>query len=171
MRPADARESLELRDRRPCVHPDSYQQPHPLSLCCTTPHNHSSRVGTYSFKGIIRLLRPPLPGKAIKLFFSTSPKLLSLRFNLCTEAKFQHQLHVPSWSGYILINTDLLPYLLGPVSQRAIWEAVSQAMVLCKSLNDSELLCCGGCFLIKQLISMIKYWIKIRLYIYIWDTF
>ena len=33
------------------------------------------------FEGI-RLLRSSLPGRAIKLFFSTSPQTLSLRFNL-----------------------------------------------------------------------------------------
>ena len=38
------------------------------------------QVGTHSFEGISPLW-PPLPGKAIKLFFSTSPKTLSLRFN------------------------------------------------------------------------------------------
>ena len=36
--------------------------------------------GTHSFEGT-NPLWPPLPGKAIKLFFSTSPKSLSLRFN------------------------------------------------------------------------------------------
>ena len=38
------------------------------------------RIGTHSFKGR-NLLCPPLPGKAIKLFVSTSSKTLSLRFD------------------------------------------------------------------------------------------
>ena len=38
------------------------------------------QVGTDRFEGII-LLCPPLPAKAVKLFFSTSLKTLSLRFN------------------------------------------------------------------------------------------
>ena len=44
-----------------------------------TPHS-PLQVGTHSFEGISPLW-PPLPGKAIKLFFSTSPKTLSSRFN------------------------------------------------------------------------------------------
>ena len=46
---------------------------------CKTPH-YPLKVRTHSFEGI-SLLCPPLPGKAVKLFFSTSPKTLSLRFN------------------------------------------------------------------------------------------
>ena len=45
-----------------------------------TPHS-PLQVGTHNFKGI-RLWCLPLPGKAIKLFFSTSPQTLSLRFSL-----------------------------------------------------------------------------------------
>ena len=50
--------------------PLGYKTPHRLPL-----------VGTHSSEGI-SLLWPPLPSKAIKLFFFTSPKTLSLRFNL-----------------------------------------------------------------------------------------
>ena len=39
------------------------------------------QVGTHGFEGM-SLLCPPLPGEAIQLFFSTSPKTLSLRFDL-----------------------------------------------------------------------------------------
>ena len=39
------------------------------------------RVGTLGREGISPLC-PPLPGKAVKLSFSTSPKTLSLRFDL-----------------------------------------------------------------------------------------
>ena len=45
----------------------------------TTPH-YILQVGTHSFEDISPLW-PPLPGKAIKLFFSASPKSLSLRYN------------------------------------------------------------------------------------------
>ena len=39
------------------------------------------KVGTHGFEGISPLW-PPFLGKAIKLSFSTSPKTLSLRFDL-----------------------------------------------------------------------------------------
>ena len=42
-----------------------------LNHYCKTSH-YPLQVGTHSFKSIC-LLWPPLPGKAIKLFFSTSP--------------------------------------------------------------------------------------------------
>ena len=45
-----------------------------------TPHNFHPLGWDTSFEGI-SLLWPPLLGKAIKLFFSTSPKTLSARFN------------------------------------------------------------------------------------------
>ena len=41
------------------------------------------QVGTLGLEGI-SLLCPPLPGKAVKLSFSTSPKTLSLRFDLAS---------------------------------------------------------------------------------------
>ena len=45
-----------------------------------------------SFEGI-SLLWPPLPGKAIKLFFSTSPQTPSLRFNSMSGNRGRIQLH------------------------------------------------------------------------------
>ena len=45
-----------------------------------TPH-YPLQEGTHSFKGISPPW-PPLSGKAIKLFFSTSPKTLSPHFYL-----------------------------------------------------------------------------------------
>ena len=45
---------------------------------CKTPHYHFQ--GQDSFQGISPLW-PPLPGKAIKLFFSTSPQTLAIRVN------------------------------------------------------------------------------------------
>ena len=57
------------------------QADHPLLLeHYKTPH-YPLQGGTYSLEGI-SLLWPPLPGRAVKLFLSTSPKTLSLRFNL-----------------------------------------------------------------------------------------
>ena len=55
-----------------------------------TPHKPPLSPGwTHSFEGI-SLLWPPLPGKAIKLLFSTPPKTLSLDLIWCwnTEARF-----------------------------------------------------------------------------------
>ena len=51
------------------------------------PH-YSFQVGTHSFEDFSPLW-PPLPGKAIKLFFSTSPKALPLRFNLVSVYRGQ----------------------------------------------------------------------------------
>ena len=55
-----------------------------------TPH-YPLQVWTHSFEGI-SLLCPPLPGKAIKLFFSTSPKTLSLKINLVSGYRSRIQL-------------------------------------------------------------------------------
>ena len=74
-----------LKACRPCTHPDSYLQPHPwttaIKLLTKFPW-----VGTQFLKGT-SLLYPPLPGKSIKLFFSTSPKTLSPRFS-SVQVKF-----------------------------------------------------------------------------------
>ena len=61
---------------------------HALIYYKTSPY--VSKVGTDGFEGISPLC-PPLPGKAIKLSFSTSPRTLSLRFDLALlyrEAEF-----------------------------------------------------------------------------------
>ena len=52
---------------------------HALVYYNTSPY--VSKVGTDGFEGISPVC-PPLPGKAIKLSFSTSPRTLSLRFDL-----------------------------------------------------------------------------------------
>ena len=67
---------------------------------CKTPHYHFQ--GQDSFQGISPLW-PPLPGKAIKLFFSTSPKLLSPRSNSLSGYRGQLQLHR---QGLILWKKD-----------------------------------------------------------------
>ena len=61
-----------------------------LNHNCKSPH-YPLQVGTHSSEGI-RPLQPPLPGKAIKLFFSTSPKTLSLIFNSVSGQRGQIQL-------------------------------------------------------------------------------
>ena len=61
-----------------------------------TPH-YTLQVGTHSFEGISPLW-PPLPGKAIKLFFSTSPKTLSLRNNSVSGYRGQIQHHPSSYN-------------------------------------------------------------------------
>ena len=48
----------------------------------------------HSFEGISPL-GPPLPGRAIKLFFSTSPKTLPLKFNSVSGYRGQMQLQYP----------------------------------------------------------------------------
>ena len=61
---------------------------------------------------------PPLPGKAIKLSFSTSPKTLSLRFDFGTNAErlsFRHHLHMLFANClcniYLQLTTFVLFYL------------------------------------------------------------
>ena len=62
--------------------PTNQKSVHELITSCL---NHYQKTpyclkGEHSFEGI-SLLWPPLPGKAIKLFFSMLPKTLTLRFN------------------------------------------------------------------------------------------
>ena len=56
-----------------------------------TPH-YPLQVGPHSLEGISSLW-PPLPGKAIKLFFPTSPQTLSPRFNSVSGCRGRIQLH------------------------------------------------------------------------------
>ena len=51
-----------------------------LNHYCRTSY-YPLQVGTHSLEGVSPQCLP-LPGKAIKLFFSTSPKTLCPRFNL-----------------------------------------------------------------------------------------
>ena len=62
----------------------------------------ASRWGAHSFEGI-RPMCPPLPGKAIKLFFSTSPRTLSWRFT--PVAGYSGQL----WQIQVQGSCPLLP--------------------------------------------------------------
>ena len=52
----------------------------PLNHCYKTPHQSLPGWDTPILRGM-SLLCPPLPGKAVKLFFSTSPKTLFPRFD------------------------------------------------------------------------------------------
>ena len=67
------------------------------------------QVGTHSCKGI-RLLWPHLPDKAIKLFFHTSSKTLSLRCNSVSGYRGQIQLHV--WPSTSLKSSKRLSHHL-----------------------------------------------------------
>ena len=73
------------------LHPDPYQRPHPWTIWLLPAP--PPQVGIHSFEGINPLC-PPLPGKAIKLFFSTSPKTLSPRFNSVSGSRGRIRLQV-----------------------------------------------------------------------------
>ena len=74
-RPSEAR----LKGCRPCTHPDPYQQTWPWAAA-TKLLNNPPGLGHMTFEGTSPPCRP-LPGKAIRLFFSTSHQTLSLRFD------------------------------------------------------------------------------------------
>ena len=57
-------------------------------------------------------LCPPLPGKAIKLFFSTSPKTLSLRFDLAPVHRDQALMTRRAWKMSWHGNTNCKPVCL-----------------------------------------------------------
>ena len=94
-----------LKECRPCRHPDPYQQHCPLTITLLNPHTPG--VGTHSFEGISPLWSP-LPDKAIKLFFSTLPKTLSLRFN-----------SVPVYRGWISAASSVPKTCLHTLSSQA----------------------------------------------------
>ena len=77
-----------------------------LSHYYKTPH-YPLQVGTHSSEGISPLW-PLLPGKATKLFFSTSPKTLSLKINSVSGYRGWIRLHeqVKSTENYLC---DLFP--------------------------------------------------------------
>jgi len=81
-----------LKECWPCTHPDPYQH---LHLCYIKLLTKSFWVETFGFE-VMTLLCPPLPGKAMKLFFSPSPKTLVFNIPFSTGAQrldFQHQKH------------------------------------------------------------------------------
>ena len=69
----------------------AYLTPANQNHYCKTPY-YPLQVGTHNFEGISALW-PLLPGKAIKLFCSTSPKTLSPSFNLVLGYRGQIQLN------------------------------------------------------------------------------
>ena len=90
---------------------------------------HPLQAGTHSSEGMSPLW-PPLPGKAVKLFFSTSPKLLSLRFNSVSGYRGQLQLHR---QGLILWKQDQeTGQRLWPLNQsklnpkKALWDRLAE---------------------------------------------
>ena len=70
---------VRLKEGRPCTHPDPYQQPCPWTIAMKLL-TKSPKLDTEFWEARACCV-PPLPGKAIKLFFSTSSKTLSPRFN------------------------------------------------------------------------------------------
>ena len=107
------------------------------------------RIGTHSFKGR-NLLCPPLPGKAIKLFVSTSSKTLSLRF----DPALVHRRRVCSimTRNFSLTLRDVvdsvaktpadqqksLDSLAKVVSDNKIWAQLLQScLTLCDRMHDS----------------------------------
>ena len=68
-----------MKEWKPCSPPILSETP-PLNHCCK-PLIKSSGLGHIVFESSSPQW-PPLPGKAIKLLFPTSPKTLSLRFDL-----------------------------------------------------------------------------------------
>ena len=86
-----------------------------------TPH-YPLLVGTHSFEGIIPLW-PPLPDKAIKLSFSTSPKTLSPRFNLVSGYRghtWLQDLHVHDSNMFIFLPFMCLASILSSVQPQAL---------------------------------------------------
>ena len=66
--------------RRPCTHPNLVRDPTLGKYCFIKFLIKSSWLGTQSFLRQEPVVSP-LPGKVIKLSFSTSPKILSRRFD------------------------------------------------------------------------------------------
>ena len=79
----DARSSLDRRNVGP-MHPDPYQQLLPVDY--KTPHRNP-QLGTRSVEGISPLW-PPLPGKAIKIFFLLHLKFCPQDLIWCPETRF-----------------------------------------------------------------------------------
>ena len=79
-----------LKECRPGTQPNPYKQPCPRTIAVklTKP----PWVGTYSLWGR-SLPRPPLFGKATKLFFSISPETLSLRLGLAPVQRLRFRYH------------------------------------------------------------------------------
>lgn len=85
------------KECRPCTHPDL------IILAAAPSLNHCYKIPHQILRGWDTVFQgtgplcPPLPGKAIKLLFSTSPKALSLKFysHQCTEGKLPSSLGHP----------------------------------------------------------------------------
>lgn len=88
-----------LKECGSCMHPDPYQQPCPWTIRLLTG---PLKEGTHSFAGISPLW-PPLPGKAIKRSFSTSPKL-------CLRDLFQFQGSEARFSFTLQVFAQMSPF-------------------------------------------------------------
>ena len=70
-------DNLYTEQCKPCEHPDPSKKPLPWLTPPWDSPQPPLQFGTHSFESI-SLLCPPLPGKVIKLFFSTSCNTLCL---------------------------------------------------------------------------------------------
>ena len=114
-----------LKECRPCTH--SYQQSHPWTMAIKLL-TKSFWVGHTVFEGR-SLLCPPLPGKAIKLFFSTSSKTLSLRFD-----------SAPVHRGWVFGFGSDFQNLEGARITRVYWHML---LVKCQFLGHPSEMCLG----------------------------
>ena len=85
--------------RLPLTSPPTRQRNVPELITPSLTHYYKTsqypfQVGTHSFEDI-SLPWPPLPGKAIKLFFSTSPQTLSPRFN--SVSGYRGRIQLQEW--------------------------------------------------------------------------
>ena len=96
-----------LEQYRPYTYPDLINNP-TLNHCHKTPHQ--TPLGWHTVSEGRSSLCPPLPGKAIKLFLSTSPKTLSPSFGTGAQRlSFQHH-HQQAIDGRApAVNSNLDP--------------------------------------------------------------
>ena len=83
---------------------------HPLWIITVKLLTTPSRSGHLVFRAWASPLRPPLPDTSIKLFFSTSPETLSLRFNLVAGCRGQIQLQFSFPPIPVLMNNGQLSF-------------------------------------------------------------
>ena len=119
---------------------------HPLQTITVKLLTTPLQVRTRSFQGISPVW-PAFPGKVIKLFFSTSLKTLSLRFNLLSEYRGKvpnlafwpgehHGLYSP-WDHKELDTTETFTF-----TSTALWPGsglspVARALWLCWTLSPN----------------------------------
>ena len=80
----------------------------------------------------ISLLWPPLPGKAIKLFLSTSPQTLSLGYDQCWSTEVEFSLHPPMGQHRAMGDPD---HPFQQAKPWVEWHSESLCMVLWKHIQ------------------------------------